>query len=364
MRKANSHSRLYSRPALPRQNEVVKAFCAALLSVSLLSAEAPRIGDIEFYGLRKVPVQKLLRALHLQAGDPLPPSKGDLEDKLEKISGVAAARAEAVCCESGKAILFIGIDEKGAPHLAFHSPPVGDAVLPADITATYQKFLEAVRDAARRGTTAEDLTHGHSLMADPDARALQEQFADFAAARLPLLRQVLRDSADDDQRAIAATIIGYAPDKKSVVNDLESALQDPSENVRANAVRSLTAIAVLARLRPELGIRVSPTWFVEMLNSIVLSDRTHAANALVTLTDQHGAEALDEIRSRAMGSVVEMARWNVLRYALPPFILVGRLAGLSEDQIQKAWTSGDRQSVIEKASKIAPRREPSMGPPK
>jgi hypothetical protein len=340
----------------------VKCICLALVTAALLCAQAPRVGDIEFYGLHKLSEQKLLHTLHLKPGDPLPPSKGDLEDELEAISGVVLAHVEAACCEDGKTTLFIGIEEKGAPHLAFHSPPSGDAVLPDDVAEIYHQFLDAVRDAAHRGSTAEDLTSGHSLMADPAARLLQFQFADFAGAHLPLLQDVLRDSGDEEQRAMAATIIGYAPNKKDVVNDLENAMQDPGESVRSNALRALNAIAVLERLQPRLRIQVSPTWFVEMLNSIVLSDRTRAANALVTLTDQDAAAALDQIRDRALDSVVEMAQWKNLRYALPAFILVGRLAGMNEAEIQKAWTGGDRQAAVGIALGARTKKKTGMGP--
>jgi len=353
---------VYPRFCRVRHNTLVKFLCLFLAAGTALSTGPPRVGDIEFYGLHKLSRQKLLRAVHLRPGYPIPPSKGNLEDELEKVSGVVQAHVEAVCCDEGKATLFIGIEEKGAPHLAFHSQPSGDAVLPENMVDTYHKLLDAVRAAARRGSTAEDLTAGHSLMADPDARDLQFQFGDFAMAHVPLLRQVLRDSEDDEQRAIAATIIGYAQNKKDVINDLEYAMQDPDEAVRANALRALNAIAVFARLQPQLEIRVSPTWFVEMLNSIVLSDRTHAATALVTLTDQDPGEALEEIRDRALDSVVEMAQWNALRYALPPFILVGRLAGMKDDDIQKAWTSGDRETVIRKALGVERKKKPSMGP--
>lgn len=342
----------------------MRTICLGVLGVSLLSAQAPRVGEIEFYGLHKLSEQKLLHAVHLKAGDPLPPSKGDLEDALEAITGVVLARVEAVCCEDGKTVLFIGIEEKGAPHLAFRSAPSGDAALPEDTADTYHRFVEAVREAARRGSTAEDLTNGHSLMADPDARELQQRFLEFAAAHVPLLREVLRDSGDEEQRAMAAAIIGYAVNKKEVVNDLEFALQDPDEAVRANALRALNAIAVLARLQPELGIHVPATWFVEMLNSIVLSDRTRAATALVTLTDQDAAGALNQIRDRALDSVVEMAQWKELRYALPAFILVGRLAGMNEEEIQKAWTSGGRQAVIGIALGAPREKKPAMGPVK
>ena len=340
----------------------MKPLCLSLITAALLGAQAPRVDDIEFFGLHKLSEQKLLHTLHVKPGDPLPPSKGDLEDELEQIPGVVQARVEAACCDQGKTTLFIGIEEKGAPHLAFRSPPAGSAVLPEDETNTYHKFLEAVRDAAHHGSTAEDLTNGHSLMADPDARDLQLQFAEFAGAHLPLLRDVLRDSDDAEQRAIAATLIGYAPNKKDVLNDLEYALQDPEEAVRANGLRSLNAIAVLARLQPQLGTHVSPTWIVEMLNSIVLSDRTRAADVLVTLTDQGDAAALDQIRDRALDAVVEMAQCKVLRYALPPFILAGRLAGMNEQEIQKAWTGGDRQAVIGLAVGAKTKKKPGMGP--
>ena len=346
----------------PRHNILVKFICLSLLAAVLLRAEAPRVGDIEFYGLHKLSDQKLLHTLHLKAGDPLPPSKGDLEDELEKVPGVVQARVEAACCEDGKTTLFIGIEEKGAPHLAFHSAPAGEAVLPDDVVEIYHQFLDAVRDAAHRGSTAEDLTAGHSLMADEHSRLLQFQFEDYAGAHLPELQNVLRECSDEEQRAMAAAIIGYAPNKKDVVNDLENALQDPDESVRSNALRALNAIAVLARLDPKLGIQVPPTWFVEMLNSIVLSDRTRAANALVTLTDQDAAATLDQIRDRGIDSIVEMAQWKNLRYALPSFILVGRLAGMNDAEIQKAWTKGDRQAVIGIALGARTRKKPTMGP--
>jgi HEAT repeat protein len=206
--------------------------------------------------------------------------------------------------------------------------------------------LHAIETAARRGSTREDLTHGHPLAADPDAREIQERFLEFAAKRLVEIRDVLRNSGDEEQRAIAAGIIGYAPNKKGVINDLEYAVQDPDEGVRSSAMRALNAIAVLAVKQPELDIHISPTWFVEMLNSIVLSDRTRATNALITLTDTRPPDTLALLRERALPSLVEMAQWNSLRYALPAFILVGRIGGLSEQMIQDSWTKGQRAAVI------------------
>ena len=50
---------------------------AFLIMAGLATAQAPRIGIIEFYGLHKVPEAKIRQALQAREGDPLPPSKGD-----------------------------------------------------------------------------------------------------------------------------------------------------------------------------------------------------------------------------------------------------------------------------------------------
>jgi hypothetical protein len=317
--------------------------------VSVAAAQAPRVGDINFYGLRKVTAERVLNTLNLKSGDPLPASKGDLEDRIAEIPGVVLARVEAVCCEGPDAILFIGIEEKGAPHLALRSEPAGSAALPQELADIYRRFLGAVERAAARGDTAEDLTAGHSMMADPEARAFQEQFASFATGHPDLLRDALRNAAEPGERATAAAVIGYAPKKREVIDDLQYAMQDPDESVRANAMRSLTAIAVLASKQPNLGIRISPTWFVQMLHSIALSDRLRSAEALVTLTDRGDQAALGQIRGSALPALVEMARWKTLRYALPPFLLLGRVAGLADAQIHQLWEKGERETVIRQA---------------
>jgi hypothetical protein len=262
---------------------------------------------------------------------------------------VVQARVEAVCCQGNTAALFIGIEERGAPHAAFRSEPAGDAALPQDLLDAYRQFLTALTRAAARGNTTEDLTSGHSVLDDADASALQPQFVTFASEHLNTLHEVLRNGSDADQRAVAAAVIGYAPPSQEVVNELQYALDDPDVAVRANAIRSLKAITVLASKQPQAGLKISPTWFVELLHSVELSDRMESAKALLLLTDQAGQPALDLIRERALPDLAEMARWKTLRYALPPFLLLARVAGLSDAVAQQAWEKGDREAIIQKA---------------
>ncbi len=58
---------------------------------------SPRVGVIEVFGARKVPLHKILTALGTKPGDPLPPAEA-AEDRINKVSGVLASRLEAVCC--------------------------------------------------------------------------------------------------------------------------------------------------------------------------------------------------------------------------------------------------------------------------
>lgn len=310
----------------------------------------PRIGVIDFYGLNKVPEARVRKALGVAEGDFLPSSKGDVEERLDQLPGIVESHLEAVCCDAGKMILYVGVEEKGAPHFDLRDAPEGDASLPESVTAAYRELLEAVGAATRRGSTAEDLTRGHSLLADPLAREIQEKLPEIARDHLKELRDALRNSQDEDQRAAAAYVIGYAPRKADIVDDLQYALRDSDSAVRANAVRALLAVAVYAKLNPNAGIRIQPTWFIEMLNSLSWSDRDHALKALLLLTEGRDPLVLDQLRDRALGSLAEMSRWKTLAHALPAFVLLGRVAGLSEQQIQDAWTRGDRETVIAAAT--------------
>jgi len=308
--------------------------------------QAPSVDVLDFFGLNKIPQAAIRKDLGFKEGDPFPPSKGDVEERLDAQPDVVESHLEAVCCDAGKTILYVGIEERGAIHFDLREPPEGNAELPLEILSDYRDFLDAYALAVRHDALAEDLTRGHSLMTDPLAREIQLKFLDLAKVNLLRLRAVLRNSADDEQRAAAAYVVAYAPDKRVIVDDLQFVLRDADPAVRANAVRGLMAIAVYARLNPDLAIRIEPTWFIEMLNSLSWSDRDHALKALQILTDKRDPSTMSQLRERALPALVEMSRWKTLAHALPAFVLTGRLAGLTDEQIQDAWTRGDHETVI------------------
>jgi len=324
-----------------------------LLAIASLRAQDLRLDVLDFYGLRKVSESQIRKVLRVREGDRLPASKGDAEARLDQIPGVVESHLEAVCCDNGQTILYVGIEERGAPHFELREPPDGEADLPDEIVSAYNRFLQAAEAASRRGSTGEDLTHGHPLMADGAARAIQEMFPALADQYFEHIRGVLRSSSDEAQRAMAAYVLVYATRKSEIVNNLQYALKDPDSGVRNNAARSLLALSVLAKLDPSSEIRISPTWFIEMLNSLSWSDRNRALRALQTLTDSRDPLVLDQLRTRALDALIDMARWKTLSHALPAFILLGRVAGMPEPEIQSAWARGDRDAVVAAAKKKA-----------
>ncbi|MEO8026567.1 MAG: HEAT repeat domain-containing protein [Bryobacteraceae bacterium] len=316
------------------------------LFASALSAQAPKIGAIDFYGLRKVPEAKIRQALDLKAGDDLPKSKGDVEDRIDQVPGVVETQLSAVCCEDGKATLYVGISERDAPHFEIREDPTGDVRLPNEVLDAYRQFLVTVNEAAQKGMAEDNIAQGHSLMSYGPARVWQNLFLEFAKQYSKQLHAVLRDSSDEEHRAAAACVLAYYPRKFDVVDDLQYAMKDPDPAVRNNAMRALTAIAALHQRDPELAPKISPTWFIEMLNSVVWTDRNKASLALLDLTDSRDENTLSYLRERSLPSLVEMARWKSLGHAFAPFVLLGRAAGIPEKEIRDAWTAGEREKMI------------------
>ncbi|MGO9242803.1 MAG: HEAT repeat domain-containing protein [Bryobacteraceae bacterium] len=320
----------------------------AAAMMAMLASQTPIVGYVEIFGLHKIPPERILKAVAVKPGDPLPPSKSKLEDTLLAVEGVARASVEAFCCEGGQAVLYVGIEERGASAFPLRDWPEGDLELPPEIVEVYHDYTIALANAMRESDMVEDISQGHSLMTNIACRVLQERFLGLAEIHLAALRAVLRESEDEEQRAIAAYVLGYAPRKSEVTDDLQLGLRDPDPDVRANALRALRPIAALAQKDPSLGIKVETTWFVEMLNSTVLKDRLEAVRTLLMLTDQGmSASTAAHIRERGLPALEEMAHWRHLEHALPPYLLLGRLAGMDGQQLEQAWASGEGQKELQ-----------------
>jgi len=316
-----------------------------------------QIGIIDAYGLSQVPVDQVRGALTFKEGDTIslggaerPAFLTASENRVALLPGVVRARIRVVCCDQGRAIAYVGVEEAGATTMQFRAAPVGAARLAPDVVQSGEAFSKAVALAVSRGDDEEDRSEGHAFNRDPATRAIQERFLVYARRDLPALRLVLRSSSDAAHRALAAQVLGYATEKQAVVEDLVHGMTDPSEEVRNNAMRTLLVFAESIpgeKRGPTPRIPFEP--FIEFLHSPVWSDRNKASGALLALTGSRDPELLAKLRKQALTSLVEMARWKSAGHALAAFMILGRMAGYSDETAFAFWGRGDREAVISAA---------------
>jgi HEAT repeat protein len=334
----------------------VAFFLSIFFLVSKTNAQEFTIGIIDVYGLRRVSFDQVEAALTFKEGDRIamaadgpPRVLTDSESRLSRLPGVTRARIDPVCCDQGRAIIFVGIEEQGALTLSLRAAPTGNARLADDIVQSGKEFFEALMTAIQRGDSGEDHSQGHALNDDPATRAVQERFVRYAKRDLRQLRLVLRTSSDRGQRALAAQVLGYAADKKAVVTDLVRAMSDPSDEVRNSAMRTLLVFAD-ARSEGSASIpRIPVEPFIEFLNSPVWSDRNKSSGALLALSAKRDPRLLAAVRKKALASLVEMARFKSVGHAYAAFIILARIVGYSDAVAESLLDRGEREVVIKAA---------------
>ena len=318
---------------------------AALASTA--AAQLPRVGIIDLYGVRKTNPQQIREALGIAVGDSITSlALFEVPARLAALPGVASASIDPVCCEEGKTMLYVGILEDSMPMLQLHAPPNGAARLTPDVIQAGMAFGEAHMRAVMRGFVKEDVSQGHSLMADSAARMIQLQFVGLAAKHLDTLRKVLRTSSDEDHRAFAAEVLAYSANKAAIVPDLVYAMRDRSGEVRNNATRALSIIALYAQKHPELKLSVPYEPFIDLLNSLTWTDRNKSSLALMELTESRNPALLAALKARAFDSIVDIAQWTNPGHAMAGIFMLGRMAGIPDAEIYAMYERGERDKII------------------
>jgi hypothetical protein len=313
-------------------------------------ASSDTLHAVDLYGMRTVSEASLRAAIGLRAGDPVPVSDDSIRARVGALPGVAEVHVSTVCCsDTGRTLLYVGIREVGTPPMVFRAVPSGAARLPGDILAAGVRFESALRRAVQRGETAEDGSQGYSLAQDAALRSVQEEFLQIAADRVDTLTSVLRNSTDATHRALAAQILSYGASREAVAQELLYAAEDPSDAVRNNATRALAVLVPWLERNPQVPVAIPPGLFIDFLNSVSWTDRNKGVMVLMPLTATRDVALLAQLRVRALPSLIEMARWTNAGHALGPFLIVARLAGLSDEGAFEAWQAGDREAVIARA---------------
>ena len=328
------------------------ALIALLVTATPLAAQQDRVGMIDFYGTHRLPAQTLSEAVGVQPGDSLTAAQAaEIRARLLALPGVTAADVSVICCVDGVSVLYVGVLEELDSALVFRAAPTGDIRLPNNMVAAGDEFMRALIEGVRSGQAGEDVSEGHSLMHYEPARAVQQRFVTFANSQLPMLRDVLQNSSSAEHRALAATIIAYVTAKTPIIPDLVAALRDPHESVRNNAARALGVLARHAQNNPTQGLRVPITPFLAMLNSPAWTDRNKASFVLLALTEGRDHSLLTQLRAQALEPLVQMARWQAPGHAMPAALILGRMAGLSDEEAMHLFET-DRDALIQAARTV------------
>ena len=337
------------------------ALLLALAAASGASAQTPApnpmmqarpVATIDFYGHGSIDADALRKALPIHEGDQISPEDGaKLTPRIKAAAQsimprLANARLQGVCCAvNGGMHLFVGLEEGVSPPSHFRPAPTGDAKLPPDLVAADAALQSALFKAVSEGHSGEDDSQGHNLSTEvPALRLLQERQVALAAGHLDLLRQVLRESADGEKRAMAARFLGYAPDMQAVVDDLVQAVSDPHPGVRNDAVRALVVFS-----RAKTPPRIPYAQFVDLLDTPVWTDLNKSSLALMALGKSRDPELLSQLRKQSVPTLLLMARWHDREHSMPAYWMLGEIGGLPDKAIQDAWDKADPEPVIRAA---------------
>jgi hypothetical protein len=311
-----------------------------------------RIRFIDFYGYAGLDVDKVRAALPIHEGATFPSlvaldaMRPQIEAAVRRVTGRPATEVSLVSPGEDVWLIYIGLAGTSTKSLPYNPAPKGTARLPTTALDIYRQVDEAFGRAMQRGAAGEDDSKGYALSSDdPGLRASQMAMHEYAAQHAEEIRTVLRSAADNEQRQIAAELLGYANQSKQQLADLVWASHDSDGGVRNNATR---ALGVLARSNPKVAARIPAAGFIELLNSGKWTDRNKASGLLLQLSQGRAPKLLAAMRAQALQSLLEMARWRS-GHAYAARVLLGRIAGLEETRLQKLAGDNEQVDVLIKA---------------
>lgn len=325
-----------------------------LFAFVVARAQSDQVGIIDFYG-NFSNVSQLRKCLPFKENDTVRflsdstyfTVKNEITACLLSLKGVMQADISFVCCDDaeGKWIAFIGVDTFVRVHPLIVKKK--DVRLPEEVKNDYDSMISYLMTAIETGQAGENDTAGHSLSDYLPIRNIEEKFIVYANKNLKLLRKVLKESKHDKDREVAAWVIAYYKDKSAIIGDLLGAVSDNDNSVRNNAVRAIGIIANYANKHPDLKIVIPPDPFIEMMNSISWTDRNKSGMVLLSLTEKRDTLLLSQMKKQALEPIVDMARWKSTGHSYAGFVMLGRMAGWTDNEIWDNMNK-DREQMIGK----------------
>lgn len=323
------------------------AMLAAVLDCAHGQDQQRRIGSIDFYGYAGINLEQVREALPFHVGDPYPGPAQTLEGIDKAVRSVIdrpPTDVDPVCCDAqGSYMIYVGLPGTSIKPTPLNPVPTGSIKFPPEIIKLYDDTMDALTAGVLKGAGSEDHSKGYALSSIPEVRAKQLAVRDYAVRNDKLIRAVLDSSGEARQRAVASFMLGYAQQSQQQIVYLERASHDVDELVRNNATR---ALAVLAESSPRIAARIPAGGFIRMLSSGSWSDRNKGAWVLTSLTRSRDAKLLAQLRTEALASLIEMARWRDSGHAYNARILLGRIAGIEEERLMKLVWADNPDEII------------------
>ncbi|MEO5924697.1 MAG: hypothetical protein ABIR70_12810 [Bryobacteraceae bacterium] len=317
------------------------------LACACIAAGRDRIGAVEYFGTQGLDMAKIRSETPVHVGDPFS------ETLQATVRGALATTDVAgVCCdENGDGLIFIGLSGTSTKPFTFNPNPNGQFHAPPEITKLSARLDKAMVAAVQKGGTAaqEDDSKGYALINDPAARSIQLEIREWVLQHEAQVKLVLEQSSFASDRRIASEALGYARQSPEQIAALVHASRDADGGVRNNATR---ALGVLVRSNASLAAAIEPETFIEMLGSGIWTDRNKAAGLLVEMTSQRPAALLATLRTKSLPQLIEMAAWRKLGHAYYARIILGRIVGIPEPELQKL-AAEQPEAILEAASKLA-----------
>ena len=306
------------------------------------------VGEIEFYGYSHLQLDRIKAALPVHEGDVIaikdfPATKEKISQSVKREVGREATDVSFTCCDPRmNLMIYIGLPGDSSRSFPYNPSPQGAARLPQPILDLYDREMDLTMEAMQR-QPGEDTSRGYGLAAYPPLRETQLAMRKLAIRNELLIRRVLRSSAEPKQRQVAAHALGYARQSRAQISALVQASRDADDTVRNNAVR---ALGVLALSSERVAAWIPAETFVRMLNSGVWEDRNKTGLLLDELSRGRNPRLLRLLRSEALDSLIEMARWRDPSHASDAQMILGRIAGIEERRLGQMVASGNVDEII------------------
>jgi hypothetical protein len=328
---------------------IVHFMSVIALTIGLSQPQHLRIGTIEFFGTSGIDVQRVRLVLPVHEQDAfseeqMPAIRNRLSKAIENAIGHAPTDVSLVCCnEQQNLMVYVGLGGNNTAKISLRSPPKGSNCLSEQALSLYDQAMEAVQQAAEKGDVGEDDSHGYSLAHDTTLRAKQLAMHEYAVTHVRIVELALRDCGKPEHRRSAAEILGYATQSETQIKELVHASRDTDDRVRNNAIRALWVLATSNR---KIAARIPADQFIEMLNSGIWEDRNKAGQLLMVLTALRSPQLLARLRTQALQSLIEMARWKDESHAYAHLAVLGRIAGFDEAHIEQLIQSGKVDEIV------------------